>query len=142
MIQWKVDKNPNAYREISKEEYDNSQELDGISKMPTYYNDGKYFMMDRECYTLIYLCAICISIPEITRDNYRDVHRRISIHEKLFGASMYDYNPKKDIKTERFFTLETIKKHIGIKTKSEWLDSKDWACTIIENIEKGIKDMK
>lgn len=141
-VEWKVDKNPNAYREISKEEHENILNKGALFPTPTYYNDGRYYAMNCECHTLIWLCAICIHIPEITEDNYREVYRRISIHEKLFGAFMYNYNPQKDVKTERFFDLQMVKSNIGLKTNGSWLDKKEWAYSIMERIADDIKSSK
>ena len=141
-VEWKVNKNPNAYREISKHEYSNSLKYGEFTRLPTYYNDGKYYMMNRDCHTLIWLCAICINIPEITEDNYKEVYRRIKIHEKLFGATTYAYNPKTDTKSERLFDINTIKSHIGIKTNGTWLDSKEWSQSVIDKIADDIRSTK
>lgn len=141
-VEWKVNKNPNVYREISKEEYSNSLKYGDLLRLPTYYNDGKYYMMNRDCNTLIWLCAICINIPTITEDNYTEVYRRIKIHEKLFGATTYAYNPKTDTKSERLFDINIIKSHIGIKTNGTWLDSKEWSQSVIDKIADDIRSTK
>jgi hypothetical protein len=133
-LEWKVNKNPNAYREISKEEYQDYFKKHNTFTLPTYYNDGKYFMMTLECYTLIWLCGIVIGIPKITEDNFEQVYKRINVHEKIFGASLYNYNPKTKMKSEYNFNLELVKKNIGISTNGTWVDTQEWKSMVIDRI--------
>jgi hypothetical protein len=133
-LEWKVSDNVNAYRQISKEEYTIYFKRNNIFELPTYYNDGEYFMMSIECYTLIWICGITIGIPNITEDNCEKVFNRISIHEKLFGSFMHQVNPKTEMKVEYPFTIDMIKQHIGITTNGIWMDTQEWKEKVMQQI--------
>lgn len=139
-LEWKVSENVNAYREISKEEYTHYFKTTNVFELPTYYNDGKYYMMNTECYTLIWLCGITIGIPEITKDNYEQVFNRINLHERLFGSFLHEYNPKNQIKSEHNYTLEMIKNNIGIKTNGIYMNVQEWKDHILKRIVDDTKN--
>lgn len=133
-LEWKVSDNANAYREVSKEEYNKQHKTNQVFELPSYYNDGKYFIMNTECYTLIWLCGITIGIPSITEDNYEKVYNRINLHERVFGSFLHEYNPKNQIKSDKPFTLDIIKQNIGITTNGIYMDVQEWKEHILKRI--------
>jgi hypothetical protein len=115
-LNWDVTMNENAYREISKEEYNNEPKKISLFQCPKYEKDGKYYEMTLECNMLILLCGMIIGIPEITEENYEIIFNRIAILEEINGTYLKHTNPKTKENEAYPFTLEMVKKNIGVKT--------------------------
>ena len=78
-LNWDVKQNVNAYREISREEYEMSDR--SIFALPRFEENGKFYEMTTECNMLIYLLGVTIGIPELTTENWEKVYNRIHICE-------------------------------------------------------------
>jgi hypothetical protein len=63
--------------------------------------------------SLIFI-GMAIGIGKITEDNASEVFGRISMYEKLFGATMCVFNDKG--KEQVFITPEDVNAHIGLST--------------------------
>jgi hypothetical protein len=57
-------------------------------QLPTYEENDRYYIMNVQCYQLIWLCGINIGITDITEMNYERVYNRIAIYENIFGATL------------------------------------------------------
>ena len=86
-LNWDVKQNVNAYREISREEYETSDR--SIFALPRYEDadSGKYYEMTTECNMLIYLLGVTIGIPELNEDNWERVYNRIHLMELSNGGT-------------------------------------------------------
>ena len=115
-LNWDVKENTNAYREISKEEYQQDSEKNSFFHCPKYEEDGKYYQMNMECNMLILICGLSIGITKITEENYQHVFNRISIMEDCQGTYLKSTNPKTKKAEPLPFTIEMVKNNIGIKT--------------------------
>ena len=107
----------NCYTSLTHEQYDEIKNDKRIELMPcpiVKCEDG-YIQMKRRTNTLIFLMATTLGFDEINERNYEQVFNRINYIEKLNGA----YHSAKDFdgKVEpMYYTLDDIKKHIGLKT--------------------------
>lgn len=123
-LTWDVRENVNAYREISREEYEQSNR--SIFALPRYEDTetGKFYEMTTECNMLIYLLGVTIGIPDLTTENWERVYNRIHICEVANGGSfLVRQNPKtKQIETHNF-TKEMVWNNVGIKTNGVFLSS-------------------
>lgn len=123
-LTWDVRENVNAYREISREEYEQSDR--SIFALPRYEDTetGKFYEMTTECNMLIYLLGVTIGIPDLTTENWERVYNRIHICEVANGGSfLVRQNPKtKQIETHNF-TKEMVWNNVGIKTNGVFLSS-------------------
>ena len=121
-LTWDVKENTNAYREISREEYEQSDR--SIFALPRYQEDGKFYEMTTECNMLIYLLGVTIGIPELTTENWERVYNRIHLCEVANGGSfLVKQNPKtKEVETYNF-TKEMVWNNVGIKTNGIYLSS-------------------
>ena len=123
-LTWDVRENVNAYREISREEYEQSDR--SIFALPRYEHteSGKFYEMTTECNMLIYLLGVTIGIPDLTTENWERVYNRIHICEVANGGSfLVRQNPKtKQIETHNF-TKEMVWNNVGIKTNGVFLSS-------------------
>ena len=123
-LTWDVRENVNAYREISHEEYEQSNR--SIFALPRYEDTetGKFYEMTTECNMLIYLLGVTIGIPDLTTENWERVYNRIHICEVANGGSfLVRQNPKtKQIETHNF-TKEMVWNNVGIKTNGVFLSS-------------------
>ena len=123
-LTWDVRENVNAYREISREEYEQSNR--SIFALPRYEDTetGKFYEMTTECNMLIYLLGVTIGIPDLTTENWERVYNRIHICEVANGGSfLVRQNPKtKQIETYNF-TKEMVWNNVGIKTNGVFLSS-------------------
>lgn len=137
---WNVKENENAYREVSKEEYTDYLSNRNIVELPTHADDGKYYMMTRECFTLIWLCGITIGVPNLTNENFEKVYNRINIHEKLFGCSLHNYNSKTQIREDAPLTLEIVKRNIGISTNGIYMSVDVWKKHLLKRIVDDTKN--
>ena len=68
-LTWDVTQNVNAYREISREEYQVSNSRSFFS-LPRYEMNDKFYEMTTECNMLIYLLGVTIGMPELTTENW------------------------------------------------------------------------
>ena len=117
-LTWDVSNVADAYRKISKDEYEALEKKRTMFPNPSYHDKelDNYFEMTTLCNMLIHICGMFIGIPEITEDNYEKVAHRILVQEKLHGSYLYVVNPKTNEKEPNPITLEQVKNHIGLKT--------------------------
>ena len=123
-LTWDVKENVNAYREISREEYEQSNR--SIFALPRYEDTetGKFYEMTTECNMLIYLLGVTIGIPDLTTENWERVYNRIHICEMANGGSfLVRQNPKTKQVESYNFTKEMIWNNVGIKTNGVYLSS-------------------
>jgi len=121
-LNWDVKQNVNAYREISREEYEMSDR--SIFALPRFEEDGKFYEMTNECNMLIYLLGVTIGIPELTTENWEKVYNRIHICEISNGGSfLVRQNPKTKEVEAYNFTKEMVWNNVGIKTNGSFLSS-------------------
>ena len=123
-LTWDVRENVNAYREISREEYEQSNR--SIFALPRYEDTetGKFYEMTTECNMLIYLLGVTIGIPELTTENWEKVYNRIHICEISNGGSfLVRQNPKTKEVEAYNFTKEMVWNNVGIKTNGSFLSS-------------------
>ena len=135
-LSYDVTENKNAYREISKEEYENNSNKISIFQCPKFTENGKYYEMNSETNMLILLCGISIGIPNITEKNYEVVFNRISILEELNGTFMVQYNPKTKKADPKPFTLDMVKNNIGIKTNGIEMSISEFKKKLLEQTLK------
>jgi hypothetical protein len=135
-LQWNVTKNKNAYREVSKDEYVNhiKENTHKIMQVPTYEENDRYYIMNVQCYQLIWLCGITIGITDITEMNYERVYNRIAIYENIFGATLQSKNPLTNTIDSFPYTLEIVKANIGIETNGVFLTKSKWKSNLISQI--------
>jgi hypothetical protein len=133
-LNWDVKENKNAYREISKEEYEKDSEKKSFFHCPKYEEDGKYYQMNIECNMLIFICGLSIGIPQITEDNYEQVINRITIMENCEGVFMKALNPKTNKEEPYPFTMEMVKNNIGIKTNGFILTKEDFQKKVLNSV--------
>jgi hypothetical protein len=126
--------NKNAFRVISKEEYENESDKRAFFQQPKFEEEGKYFQMTTECNMLIMLMGLVIGIPELTEDNYLFVYNRISIMEKIHGSYLVVNNPKTNERESNYFTLEMVKNNIGIKTNGIELSESEFKKKVINSL--------
>jgi hypothetical protein len=123
-LTWDVRENVNAYREISREEYEQSDR--SIFALPRYEDTekGKFYEMTTECNMLIYLLGVTIGIPDLTTENWERVYNRIHICEVANGGSfLVKQNPKTKELQSYNFTKEMVWNNVGIKTNGVFLSS-------------------
>ena len=123
-LTWDVRENVNAYREISREEYEQSDR--SIFALPRYEDTetGKFYEMTTECNMLIYLLGVTIGIPDLTTENWERVYNRIHICEVANGGSfLVRQNPKTKGIEAYNFTKEMVWNNVGIKTNGVFLSS-------------------
>lgn len=133
-LNWDVKENKNAYREISKEEYEQDVEKKSFFHCPKYEEDGKYYEMNMECNMLILICGLSIGIPKITEDNYEKVYNRITIIEKYNGTFLKAYNPKTEKSEPYNFTLDMVRNNIGIKTNGITLTRNEFQKKVLDEL--------
>lgn len=131
-LNWNVQNVKNAYREVSKEEYE--QESNHFMYLPSYEEEGKYFVMNVECCKLIWVCGAIIGIPTIDEDNYEIIFNRINLYEKIFGCFMYKTNIHNQKVEDYPFTLDMIKNHIGLKTNGVFMSKIEWVKCVTDRI--------
>lgn len=139
-LKWDVTQNVNAYREISREEYEMSDR--SIFALPRYEDkeNEKFYEMTTECNMLIYLLGVTIGIPELTNENYERVYNRIHLCEVANGGSfLVRQNPKTKSVEAYNFTIHMVMQNIGIKTNGCVLSTKEFhnkiASSIIGDLE-------
>jgi hypothetical protein len=135
-LQWNVTKNKNAYREVSKDEYVNhiKENTHKIMQVPTYEENDRYYIMNVQCYQLIWLCGLNIGITDITEMNYERVYNRIAIYENIFGATLQSKTLIKNNIVSMPFTLQMVKDNIGIETNGIFLTKSKWKSNLISQI--------
>lgn len=133
-LTYDVVENKNAWREISKEEYFNEEDKRKIFQCPKFEEKGKYYEMNVETNMLIFLCGLIIGIPSITIENYEKVFNRIYLHEKINGATLSSYNPATKETEPMYYTLEMVKKNVGIKTNGALTSRKVYRDKIVNNL--------
>ena len=121
-LNWDVKQNVNAYREISREEYEMSDR--SIFALPRFEENDKFYEMTTECNMLIYLLGVTIGIPDLTTENWERVYNRIHICEVANGGSfLVKQNPKTKELQSYNFTKEMVWNNVGIKTNGVFLSS-------------------
>lgn len=133
-LNWNVKENANAYREISKEEFESEEDKNSLFQCPKYEEDGKYYQMNIECNMLILVCGLAIGIPEINQDNYEQVFNRISVLESLNGTFLKSTNPQTKESFSVPFTIEMVKNNIGIKTNGITLTRSEFEKKVLGNV--------
>ena len=134
-LNWDVTQNVNAYREISREEYEMADR--SIFALPRYEDteNEKFYEMTTECNMLIYLLGVTIGIPELTTENWERVYNRIHLCEVANGGSfLLPQNPKTKAVEAYNFTKEMVWNNIGIKTNGEILSSSQFKNKIASSI--------
>jgi len=117
-LHWNVKNVKDAYREITKEEFESAERKIVMMQPHRYYDEeaDKYFEMHVELNMLIFVCGMFTGIPNITEDNYKRLSKRIEYLEKLNGAYLYDVNPSTNKRTPHFMDEEMVKRFIGLET--------------------------
>jgi len=133
-LSYDVRENKNAFREISKEEFNEVKSQMSLFSCPKFEEDGKYYEMTIECNMLIFILGLVIGIPNLTNENYEKVFNRISIMEQVNGSWMKQINPQTKREEEHPFTLEIVKNNIGITTNGLTFTRADFQKKIIENV--------
>ena len=124
-LTWDVKENVNAYREISREEYEMSNR--SFFALPRFQEDDKFYEMTTECNMLIYLLGVTIGIPDLTTENWERVYNRIHLCEVANGGSfLVRQNPKTKEVEAYNFTKEMVWNNVGIKTNGIHLSSKQF----------------
>jgi hypothetical protein len=134
-LTWDVKQNVNAYREISREEYEMSDR--SIFALPRYEDtaNGKFYEMTTECNMLIYLLGVTIGIPELTTENWERVYNRIHLCELANGGSfLVRQNPKTKEVEAYNFTKEMVWNNVGIKTNGSYLSSSQFKSKIASSM--------
>jgi len=131
-LSYDVTQNPNAFREISQEEYMNEMDKRSIIQCPKFEEKGKYYQMTTECNMLIFIMGLVIGIPELNEENYEWVYNRISVLEEVQGSYLVSFNATTKEKTQNPFTLEMIKRNIGIKTNGTILTRSDFEKKVVK----------
>lgn len=137
-LNWDVKQNVNAYREISREEYEMSDR--SFFALPRFEEGDKFYEMTTECNMLIYLLGITIGIPELTTENWEKVYNRIHLCEIANGGSyLVRQNPKTKEVESYNFTKEMVWNNVGIKTNGSFLSSSQFknklASSIVGDLE-------
>jgi hypothetical protein len=137
-LTWDVTKVKNAYRQITKEEYDALDKQRTLMPNPSYKDkvkdEERYYEMYSVCNMLIFICGQSIGIPKITEDNYVKVFERISFIEKLNGSFLVEINPKTKQKTSIPITLDQVKSHIGLKTNGSVFNKQQFVSNHTRNL--------
>jgi len=117
-LQWDVREVNDAYREITKDEFDSAERKLVMMQPHRYYDEkeNKYYEMHVELNMMIFVCGMFTGIPKITKDNFERLTNRIDFLEKLNGAYLYDVNPETNERTPRFIDKDLVKKYIGLVT--------------------------
>jgi hypothetical protein len=131
--------NENAFRVISKEEYDNPSDKRDLFQRPKFEKDGKYYEMTTECNMLILLMGLVIGIPELTEYTYVNVYNRISVMEKINGSYLVSENPKTSERVSNYFTLEMVKNNVGIKTNGIRLSESEFKNKVMDSLFENKK---
>jgi hypothetical protein len=126
--------NENAFRVISKEEYDNPSDKRDLFQRPKFEKDGKYYEMTTECNMLILLMGLVIGIPELTEYTYVNVYNRISVMEKINGSYLVSENPKTSERVSNYFTIEMVKNNVGIKTNGIRLSESEFKNKVMDSL--------
>lgn len=117
-----VKNNKNAFRLISKEEYNSPvKTIFNIEKI-RYKNNGNYYELNNDTACLIYLMTDgLIGFNKITEYNYISVFKRINILERIiFNQSFIkNVNPITNKISNFYFTEAMVKKNIGTITKNK-----------------------
>tara|TARA_R110002110_G_scaffold340576_2_gene550730 strand:- start:315 stop:731 length:417 start_codon:yes stop_codon:yes gene_type:complete len=122
-LTWDVSKIKKAYRVLSKAEFYSKSDKIPIFSNPRYYDKDldKYYEMNTETNMLIFICMF-IGMSEITEKNFNKFYDRVKLYELINGSYLKTINPKTKKPKEKYFTLEDIKNHIGLKTNAENLN--------------------
>ena len=131
-LSYDVTKNPNAFREISQEEYMNEMDKRSIIQCPKFEEKGKYYQMTTECNMLIFIMGLIIGIPELNKDNYEWVFNRINVLEEIQGSYLVSCNPVTKQKEQNPFTIDMVKRNIGITTNGTILTRSDFEKKIVK----------
>lgn len=138
-LNYDTTENENAFRIISKEEYDDPSDKRHFFQRPKFEKDGKYYEMTTECNMLIMLMGLVIGIPELTEYTYVNVYNRISVMEKINGSYLVSKNPKTSEKVSNYFTLEMIKNNVGIKTNGTKLSESEFKNKVMDSLFENKK---
>lgn len=131
--------NENAFRVISKEEYDNPSDKRDLFQRPKFEKDGKYYEMTTECNMLILLMGLVIGISELTEYTYVNVYNRISVMEKINGSYLVSENPKTSERVSNYFTIEMVKNNVGIKTNGIRLSESEFKNKVMDSLFENKK---
>jgi hypothetical protein len=134
-LTWDVTQNVNAYREISREEYEQSNR--SFFALPRHQDTetDKFYEMTTECNMLIYLLGLTIGIPDLTTENWEKVYNRIHISEVANGGSfLVRQNPKTKQVESYNFTKEMVWNNVGIKTNGIYLSSNQFKNKIASSL--------
>ena len=130
-----VSNNKNAFRLISKEEFNSPiKTIFNIEKI-RYKNKGNYYELNNDTCCLIYLMNYgVIGYNKITKNNYEFVYKRIYILEHyIFKESFIkNINPKTNKISQFYFTKNMVKNNIGITTKNNRFDYKTFINYCVE----------
>jgi hypothetical protein len=133
-LNYDVRENKNAFREITKEEYEREENKLAIFKCPKIEENDKFYEMTIECNMLIMLCGLVVGIPNITEENHERVFNRISIMENIGGTYLVDINPETNERIPHPFTLEIVKNNIGIKTNGIALNKREFENKVVSQL--------
>ena len=123
-LTWNVENVNDAWRDISKEEYESESGKLMIFQCPRIYDESKdkYYEMHVECIMIIFICGMFSGIPIITKDNYERLTERIDFLECINKTTyLTEINPKTKEKTQFPITTELVKKYIGLETNGNKL---------------------
>ena len=116
-LTWDVKNVKDAWREISKEEYDHEEVKLLMFTNPRYEENGKYFEMNTEINMMIFICGLFSGIPNVTEDNYARLYERILFLETIQGSTyLSSYNATKKVRESMPMTKDIVRSAIGLKT--------------------------
>ena len=116
-LTWDVKKVKDAWREISKEEYNHEEVKLVMFTNPRCEEGGKYFEMKTEMNMMIFICGLFSGIPNVTEDNCARLYERIAFLESIQGSTyLSSFNPTKKVRESIPMTMDIVRSAIGLKT--------------------------
>jgi len=77
-----------------------------------------------------------IGMEQITEKNFEEFYIRLSIYERIFGASVYRYvNMKRE---GVYITLADVKNHIGLKTNADRLTDNQFDSKLMKRLRSEV----
>jgi hypothetical protein len=95
--------------------------------------------------TLIWY-TMAVDMGEITKENYDEFFKRVSIWETINGAGKRKYNPDTDEHEDIFMTLEDVERRIGLSTNVITRDREEWgeriAEVLFDRADRKVRDLR
>ena len=116
-LTWDVKNVKDAWREISKEEYNHDEVKLALFTNPRYEEGGKYYEMKTETNMMIFICGLFSGIPNVTEDNHARLYERIVFLENTQGSTyLSSFNATTKVRESTPMTLDLVRSVIGLKT--------------------------